>query len=306
MLLSKQNRAQMKRNKAIQMVLIIGVLSSLFGCISNRKKAKIEQKLHARIAEFTPMQFDITDIYHDTNEGEMDFSQKAATYTWKEDPEVQFRFRFGYKSGKLTLSEKQFFYWFNRAKKDIDNRRVLEPLINQQFKNVFGANVNNETSIEFNCSNTINDETVHQEIAKAREFAMQAAKTLGKEVDVRIGYTTKTEEELELKYCRPMFEYSVRACGQDGEFLGEIFKNHGGCEVRELEELVQGKLNTTKVEIWGKEAYYRNVKANPLHDNYDHVKVDWFKIIAYKDEQKITGKINIHTREIVWDEEPTK
>lgn len=286
------------------MVLIIGVFLSIFSCISERKRAKIEKKLHARIAEFTPMQFDISEISHDTNEGEMDFSQKVATYTWKEDPEVQFRFRFGYESGKLTLSEEQFFYWFNRSKKDIDNRRLLEPLINQQFLNVFGTNVNNETSIEFNCSNTISDKTVQQEIAKARQFAMQSAKTLGKKVDLRIGYTTKTEEELKQKYCKLMFEYSIRACAQDGEFFGEIFQNHGGCEVRELVELVQGKLNTTKVEIWGKEAYYRNVKANPLHDNYDHVKVDWFKIIAYKDEQKITGKINIHTREIILDKTP--
>lgn len=295
----------MNTSRIIQIVLIMGFFASLFGCMSERKKEKIEKELHARIAEFTQMKFDISRISGDTNEGEMDFSQKAATYTWKEDPEVQFRFRFGYKSGKLTLSEEQFFYWFNRAKKDIDNRRVLEPLINQQFKNVFGVDVNNESSVKFNCGNTINDETVHQEITKAREFAMRAAKALGKEVDVRIGYTDKNEEYFKEQYCGPLFEYRTSSFTKNGDFRGEIFKSSGGgCLNRELKKLIQEKLGTTKVEVWGEEAYYRNARANPLHENYDHVKVDWFKIIAYKDEQKITGKINIHTREIILDKTP--
>lgn len=301
-------------------IFIIGLILSLFGCVSEKAQKEIEQKLHNRIAEFTTEKFNIKNIGIYTNEGSMNLNSYRAHFTSKNDTNVQFKTFFWYKKGDLSLSRKGFYFEFDLAKANVENKYLLEKFIYTRFKNVRNLSVRGN-HIAFICSNSISDATIELEIKKARAFALEACKKIKMTLSFQIGYTTLSEKEFKKVNYTPEFRYTISNFNDKGQFILENFQLVDNSKLyRDLKSTIHSFIKKNKMKELGqnvkvvfpiKKIYYSFVKRREDSTSFSHLRFDWIDFKAYirdtyqspyDENNKYSGEINSCTKEIIWDE----
>lgn len=315
---------------------MLSFLGGLFSCVTTAKKEKVKEKLAMRIDEISEEKFLIEKIWSGANEGNMDFSLYNARLRWEKDKNVMFSFLFRYKNDQVDLKKETFEEWFFNAKSSMEKTYALQPLIENVFKSLYKYEVikgfgDSTYKVNLFVEYKLLDTTLNENIESLRSFVEESATLLeANRIIFRAYYVNDLNKIPASEFndkiyaetignnsyltSAPYFKYQSDLTKEKG-FVSEMFgfNEFSSMATGDLKEAVDAKVKSHEKYEQGdyfKVDFENNQYVSRVDTNYNHVNVEWQSFYTYlkKDykeqnnpSKKITGKINIYTKEIVLD-----